>query len=84
MKLIFCPTCHDVRRLKPETVECECGDSWGEYKGDLFAEIYGKAIPIGFANRSFVYALQNRPLAGLGILFEAFVIPQSCPTVKQN
>jgi len=83
MKLIFCPTCHDVRRLKAETVECECGDSWGEYKGDLFAEVYGKAIPLGFANSSFVQALKNRPDEGLGSRFEAFVIPRHCDTVKE-
>lgn len=83
MKLIFCPVCHDVRKLNYKVVVCDCGASKGWYHNEhLHATIQGKAIPIGFANDSFVNALTKRPAEGLGKLFNAFVIPEDCPTVR--
>ena len=61
MKLIYCPECQDVRKLHVgERVECQCGESWGWYKNILNAVVGGKAIPIGFNNRSFRMALNAR------------------------
>lgn len=84
MKLIFCPSCHDVRKLRSETsVVCKCGKSGGWYKSDgLHACITGLAVPVGFANGSFSRALNNRPKEGWGERFEAFVIPEECPTIE--
>lgn len=85
MKLIFCPECSDVVKLrleKPRT--CDCGKSWGWYDDNINATIGGKAIPIGFANNSFVDALRNRPKDGLGSEFVAFVIPHEAGSIKKS
>lgn len=82
MKLIYCPDCHDVIRLMEFHRKCHCGASGGMYQDRINAIIDGKAIPIGFDNRSFVYALQGRPEEGDGTVFIAFVIPKKCKTVE--
>jgi hypothetical protein len=84
MKLLFCPECHDVRKLQRKQVFCQCGASSGWYKrDDLNAVVAGLAIPIGFQNTSFIKALLNRPKEGMGEVFEAFVIPEECPTITR-
>ena len=82
MKLILCPKCSDVIKLTESYQTCECGKSAGNYIDDLNAEIFGKAIPIGVANESFIQALRNQPESGQGKTFTAFVIPKKCPTIK--
>jgi hypothetical protein len=85
VKLIVCPACWDVRALAVGKVRtCECGASGGRYVDDLNAEIWGRAIPLGFANGSFRVALLNQPQAGDGARFVAFVIPRECDTVAQT
>lgn len=83
MKLIFCPECEDVVRLQEVDRQCRCGKSGGKYTDIINAEIWGKAIPIGFNNSSFVAALLKRPDEGMGSRFEAFVIPHKCASVKK-
>lgn len=85
MKLIFCPRCTDVRRLFPaDTTWCRCRASWGRYDDDLHATIGGAAVPLGYANGSFARALRHRTATGPGSTFLAFVMPLSCPTVRQE
>ena len=82
MKLLYCPKCHDVRKLQREVVTCQCGESKGWYKADgLNAVIEGMAIPIGFQNPAFTRALLGRQDRGSGVVFEAFVISRECPTI---
>lgn len=84
MKLIFCPKCHDVLKLlRDQHRSCICGKSGGLYKEDgLHAIIYGSAIPVGFTNLTFAFALNNRPKTGTGKTFTAFVIPEKCDTIE--
>lgn len=85
MKLIFCPECCDVRGLRKalERVTCHCGKSSGIVAADhLTATLSGLAIPMGFANNSFIKALHTRPSSGMGSNFTAFVIPSECDTVR--
>jgi len=83
MKLIYCPECHDIVRLKQEKKTCDCGAIWGYYKDDINAVISPKAIPLGIANSWFYNALENRPKYGQsGTLFDAWVIPKECETVE--
>lgn len=84
MKLLFCPTCHDVRKLQVEVaVECQCGKSWGYYEANRHdAVIGGKATCIGFVNSSFARALRNQPRYGQGERFLAFVTPVWCKTIR--
>lgn len=84
MKLIFCPTCHDVLKLQSRKRKCACGQAWGLYVNDLDARIGGKAIPLGISNPSFLEALESRPEEGMGAIFEAFVIPKRVPTIKDQ
>jgi len=82
MKLIYCPHCQDVVRLRFERRECECGACFGYYyKDGLHSVIGGDAIPLGFENSTFKYALEHRPTTGMGMTFNAFVIPEKCPTI---
>ena len=41
-----------------------------------------EAMPLGFTNSLFKNAIETRPYSGLGKLFEAFVIPEKCPTIE--
>ena len=88
MKLIFCLECADVvlLRLLPEGEyrSCDCGQSKGRYINNVDAEIFGSAVPIGFANRSFSLAVMSQPESGEGESFTAFVIPKECPTVVKK
>lgn len=82
MKLIYCPLCQDVVKLRRTKTECECTGSWGYYKPDgLNAVIGGATIPLGFNNHSLRESLQFRPEKGVGMEFDAFVIPKVCPTI---
>ncbi len=84
MKLIYCPYCSDVVRLRKDKVKmCECGKCFGKYEEDgLNAIISDKSIPIGFANNSFVDALKSKPSPTFGTRFEAFVISKDATTIK--
>lgn len=81
MKLIFCTECRDVvnlARCMPR--QCLCGKSGGQYTDNVNAEYYGPAVPMGFANSSFMRAVSSQPLRGSGKEFVAFVIPEECST----
>jgi hypothetical protein len=84
MKLIFCQECHDIVALYHKSRSCLCGKSYGQYRDEIKVMIGGSAIPLGFSNTSFMTAIENRPDAGLGAHFVAFVIPTTCSTVKQE
>ena len=84
MKLLFCPRCQDVIKLRHTKTVCECGSSWGQYVDKLNAKIGGMTISLGFNNFSFHMAIVDRPLEGMGKGFEAFVIPKRCPTIKDE
>ena len=81
MKLIFCPECEDVLKLLRYERTCHCKLSGGAYLDGLRAAIWGKAVPLGFANGSFVRALGRQPEHGPGERFDAFVIEKHCPTI---
>lgn len=84
-KLMVCTYCDDIISLRLMPRSCECGRSRGAMLDDKRCEILGKfAVPIGFANHSFVNAVKFRPSRGLGLRFEAFVFPQVNDTVKQG
>ena len=92
MKLLLCPQCSDVIKLKvQERRTCDCGASHGMYVDDLNAEYGGKAIPLGFSNPSLLEALKERDRQirdGVeadkrwGITFDAFTIPTGAPSIK--
>jgi hypothetical protein len=97
MKLLYCTECHDIFKLGYNLRACKCGESQGRYLEDgLHAEIKGEfAMCLGFANSTFVKALERHAETpegqppsrnrgpGYGWQFEAFVIPEPCPTVKR-
>ena len=90
MKLILCPKCQDVVKLKPRLTECQCKKSWGYYKEDLLhAVIGGDAIPLGILNNTLVKAMMNNKLKDDpknydALYFTAFVIGQDCKTIERK
>lgn len=84
MKLLFCPHCQDVLKLKTERRECGCGKSWGLYEDRRQARIGGSAIPLGINNRSLLAALEISPESGSGSAFDAFVIPKDAPSITDD
>ena len=85
MKLLFCKNCYDVVKLyEGEDRCCKCGKSGGRYIDCVNAEYWGdSAVPMGFANLSFVEALKNIPDSGIGKDFCAFIIPKDCCAIKK-
>lgn len=83
MKLIYCPHCQDIVKLRKQVTICKCGRSFGSYFDDLQATYSGDAIPLGITNSSLIKALKNQPASGDGEEFVTFVIPKECPTFKQ-
>ena len=64
---------------------CDCMSSWGQYDDNgIDATIGGEAIPIGIDNYTLAFAIRERPMAGLGSTFEAWVIPMACSTVREE
>ncbi len=82
MKLIFCKSCYDVKKLSMEMTYCNCKKSYGRYVDNLNAEINEHAIPLGFNNFSLMYAVKNQPENDWGREFEAFVIQKNCSTIE--
>lgn len=64
MKLIFCPECHDVRKLdllSNGITACKCGKARGYYcKDGWHVVINSVAIPIGIDNHSLKHELVLR------------------------
>lgn len=84
MKLLVCIKCSDVFSLRKEERKCVCGKSKGKYLDNLNAEFSGPCLPLGFANSSFVEALQNQPEKDWGKEFTAFVIQKECSTMVRK
>lgn len=99
MKLLLCPHCNDVRKLRvlaPAQIEdlrtdtrCLCGKSWGYYTDNINAVYGGDAIMLGFSNQTLERAIDAQRKDGdppnqWGRTFAAFVIPESAPTVKRE
>ena len=83
MKLIYCWNCYDVFKLDTELRTCKCGRASGKYNKDGYTAIYSGGVPLGFNNSSLEDALLDRPKSGRGRTFEAFVIPEVCPTMER-
>lgn len=84
MKLLYCKECHDITALVKQTERsCLCGKSKGQYTHDeLNVTVSGPCEVLGFQNRSFTKALQNKK-QDWGTPFEAFVIPTNARTVTR-
>ena len=84
MKLIYCPHCEDIVKLRHYRTTCECGRSYGAYLDNLYAVYAGDAIPLGIDNLSIAAAIEARPASGRGKHFTTFVIPKECPTFTKT
>lgn len=84
MKLVYCLLCKDTVRLVDAVRECACGETGGLYLDGINAVYWGgrAAVPLGFANASFVDAVLAQPRSGLGREFTAFVIARECDTMR--
>ncbi len=85
MKLLFCPHCTDIVRLKKMPKTCDCGKVGGRYLEDgLIMGHFGEGIPLFISNSSFAEAIENRPDSGLGSEFTASVIQKDCDTIRHH
>ena len=66
MKLIMCPNCKDVFRLRSSLRKCECGLIMGRYLDSRNAEVSKDAINLAIGNGSLLEAIRK-----MNILFKA-------------
>lgn len=60
MKLLFCPRCWDVIKLKEKQMRsCECGYVYGRYLTNELAEVSDIAISIAIGNGSLINAIDD-------------------------
>ncbi len=78
MKLLFCNNCLAVFSLSHSIKKCDCGETSGQYVGNLLAEFSGPATMIGFLNSDFKIALNSK-----GMDFKAFTIEEPCQSFKR-
>jgi len=85
VKLLFCPACDDVQKLRqePEITTCECGKSWGFYKDDGWHAVIGAGLAIGLDGNSLAYAIQER-LDGNGrsVWLSAWLMAEDHKTIE--
>ncbi len=84
MKLIYCPACLDMIKLKMlELRRCDCGEAWGYYlEDDLTAEIGGTAVCVAIQNDELREAVLLRPPEGRGAAINARVLPRVYDTLR--
>ena len=84
MKLIYCPECLDVKKVRMLKVRhCSCGKSWGYYlDDDLTAVIGGLAVPLAIENDKLREAVARRPKDGRGSQCRVRVLPDRYDTLR--
>lgn len=80
MKLMFCRKCQDIFRLFSEELTCFCGHASGKLDGQI--AVITNGVPLTFNALSFFTAIKTRRSRGDGSPFNAFVIPETCRSVK--
>lgn len=76
MKLILCPECEDVVRLRINEMRyCSCKKSGGMYTDRQNAIIEGRAIPIGISNQSLIKSIGLQEGYSHPVRIIAFTIP---------
>jgi len=89
MKLLYCKRCHDIIKLSQRLKTCDCGNVKGMYSTERQAQFVGEfAVPLGIQNSSFERAVNQQPKTNnedgeSEATFEAFVIPEICPTLER-
>lgn len=96
MKLILCHQCQDVFKFGTTSFKsCDCGNVKARYIDSVNAEFYcdnDDYSLIGFANGTLVKSIDKYKkkkektgyeLGEMGIGFNAFIIPEPCPTIMK-
>jgi hypothetical protein len=85
MKLIFCPKCYDIIKLRYEFRTCVCGKSGGNYLEDgIVANIVGHAIPLGIDNNSFSEAIMAYQYNKDTQALTSFLISEDSKNIKRK
>jgi hypothetical protein len=86
MKLIYCPECLDVKKVRMLKVRhCACGKSWGYYlDDDLTAVVGGLAVPLAIENDKLREAAARRPKNGRGSFCRVRVLPEEYDTLRHR
>lgn len=73
-KIIYCPTCQDMKTLRKKLTRCVCGKALGIMIDHNNAQVNEHAVTVGLSTKTFQFALQNIPEDGLGTPFTGFVM----------
>ncbi len=84
MKLILCPHCSDIVRLREKRRSCDCGKCSGQYLDGLNAVYSAEAIPLGVDNNSLMSAVRSWLLTGENAHLNAFLIAENARTFKKE
>lgn len=86
MKLIYCPECLDVKKVRMLKLRrCRCGKSWGYYlDDDLTAVVGGLAVPLAVENDKLREAVARRPESGRGSQCRLRVLPLHYDTLRHR
>ena len=86
MKLLYCPECLDVKKVRCLTVRyCSCRKSWGYYlEDDLTAVMGGRSVPLAIENDTLREAVMQRPKDGRGSTCTVRVLPERYDTLRSR
>lgn len=78
MRLLYCERCDGVFKLErsPDPRDCACGRTWGRITERGEVDAGGPCVVLGINDNSLQRAINERPDAGNGPRFYAFVFPK--------
>jgi len=80
MKLLYCPNCEDIIKLRTKVRFCDCGAISGRYLDNKMAVYTGDAVPLGIDNNMFLGAVIVWQATDGTCNFDAFIISKDCST----
>lgn len=80
MKMLYCKSCGDIRKLHFDHTECNCKKSWGQYRPEgsyihndeqyrILATYGGEAIIFGIDNNTFKWAMIHKYPSFIGWVY---------------
>ena len=78
MKLLYCPFCTDLVKIKPtRTTYCMCRKSHGRYVDDTVISVSEQAIPLGVSENMLEFAIKAYFPEGISMDVRCFTIPKT-------
>lgn len=88
MKLLFCLSCNDIRKLDYDKVFCKCNKSWGFYHEDGLTATYSNnnSYIIGMSNQSISKAItihKATPNSDLARI-DSWIMRDDAPNIRKG